>query len=237
MPKDRSESAPARFKRGDKVRVKRGVPDPNFPDIPLGGWAGTVEEVDRPEGETTVLVAWNRTTLRDMHPIYKKRCERDGLELESMWLGEEDLEPDDGAPVALEQPTSIVTSALSEDDEDDRIRMALGLTHDDPLPDVTEETLLAYHRYLVSHLNFPIPVAVWVKTGAFTEKKVTLALTGLAAAPEGEIDDEEEFGLIGLGRTPDGETIEVPLDDVEAGKKDQNLRLLDDYSSWLHNYR
>ena len=72
-----------------------------------------------------------------MHPIYKKRCERDGLELESMWLGDEDLEPDDGTPVAIEQPTSIVTKPLSEKDQDDRVRMALGLTHDDPLPDVT----------------------------------------------------------------------------------------------------
>ena len=81
------------------MRVKHGVRDPDFPDIPLGGWAGTVKEIERAEGETTYLIAWDRTTLRGMHPIYKKRCERDGLELESMWLGDEDLEPDDGTPV------------------------------------------------------------------------------------------------------------------------------------------
>ena len=54
-----------------------------------------------------------------------------------MWLGEEDLEPDDGTPVPIEQPTQIVTPPLSEKDQDDRVRMALGLTHDDPLPEVT----------------------------------------------------------------------------------------------------
>ncbi len=83
-----------------------------------------------------------------MHPVYQKRCERDGLDLEAMWLGEEDIEADDGTPVPIEQPTKITTPPLSEKDQDDRVRMALGLTHDDPLPDVTEETLLTYCRYL-----------------------------------------------------------------------------------------
>jgi hypothetical protein len=156
MARKNSESVPSRFKSGDKVRVNHGVRDPDFPDIPLGGWAGTVKEVHQAEGETTLLVAWDRATLRGMHPIYKKRCERDGLELESMWLGEGDLEPYDGTPVPIEQPTTIVTKPLSEKDQDDRVRMALGLTHDDPLPDVSDETSLAYHRYLAARLKFPI---------------------------------------------------------------------------------
>ena len=125
---------------GDKVRVKAGIRDPDFPDIPLGGWAGTVKEVEQAEGQITYLIAWDRATLRGMHPIYRKRCERDGLELESMWLGEEDIEADDGTPVPIEQPTTIVTTpSLSEKDQDDRVRMALGLTHDDPLPEVKPE--------------------------------------------------------------------------------------------------
>ena len=74
--------------------------------------------------------------MHHMHPVYRKRCERDGLELESMWLGEGDLEPDSGGPAAIEQPTSIVTRPLNEKDQDDRVRIALGLTGDDPLPEV-----------------------------------------------------------------------------------------------------
>src|SRR5947209_4613424 len=155
MARAESGSASPRFTPGAKVRVKRGVTDPDFPDIPLGGWAGTVKEVERAKGETTLLVAWNRATLRAMHPIYRKRCERDGLELEAMWLGEEDLERDDGTVVPIEQPTAIVTKPLSEKDQDDRVRMALGLTHDDPLPEVSRKTLLAYHRYLAKHLKLP----------------------------------------------------------------------------------
>jgi hypothetical protein len=35
-------------------RVKYGIPDPDFPDIPLGGWAGTIAEVDQRGRETAV---------------------------------------------------------------------------------------------------------------------------------------------------------------------------------------
>ena len=137
MTHTKNKSGSPRFKVGDKVRVKHGVIDPDFPDIPLGGWSGTVKEIDKQRSRSTVRVDWDKRTLESMHPIYKKRCERDGLELESMWLGEEDLEPDDGTPVPIEQPTEIKTPPLSEKDQDDRVRMALGLTHDDPLPEVS----------------------------------------------------------------------------------------------------
>lgn len=230
----RSRRTP-RFEPGAKVRVKSGVRDPDFPDIPLGGWAGTVKEVEPAKAGTTYLVAWDRATLGGMHPVYKKRCERDGLELESMWLGDEDLEADDGTPVTLEPPTSIVTKPLSEKDQDDRVRMALGLTHDDPLPDVTEETLLAYHRYLTSYLTFPLQVTSWEKSGSFASKKLTVTIIGLADAQEGTID--EEYGLTCWGRNPNAEEIEFPLDEIELGKNDPNRRLLSDYAYWFHNWR
>src|SRR6478609_9516199 len=116
MGRTKAEPSSTRFEPGAKVRVRHGVLDPDFPDIPLGGWAGTVKEVERARGETTYLVAWARATLKSMHPIYKKRCERDGLEQETMWLGGEDLEPDDGTPVDIERPMKVVTGPLSEKD-------------------------------------------------------------------------------------------------------------------------
>ena len=38
---------PARFTVGTKVRVKPGTTDPDYPDIPLGGWTGAITEVDQ----------------------------------------------------------------------------------------------------------------------------------------------------------------------------------------------
>ena len=153
--KEKKPRTPARFGKGAQVRVKPGTTVPDFEDIPLGGWAGAIMDVDQRSNPPTYLIEWDRHTLDHMHPIYRKRCERDGLELESMWLGEDDIEPDSGGPAVIEQPTHIVTRPLSEKDQDDRVRLALGLTGDDPLPAVEDDTLRAYHRYLAEHLAFP----------------------------------------------------------------------------------
>ncbi len=224
MARKTAESVPFRFQPGDKVRVKHGIRDPDFPDIPLGGWAGTVKEVHQAEGETTLLVAWDRATLRGMHPIYKKRCERDGLELESMWLGDEDLEPDDGTAVAIEQLTTIVSKPLSEKDQDDRVRMALGLTHDDPLPDVGRKTLLAYHRYLASRLKFPFKAKA-------ERDGMPLTIQRLLDPKDCDLDDE---GLLCEARSREG-PFDIPLSEVEGGG--ENRRLVEDYCYWFHNWR
>jgi hypothetical protein len=88
--KEKKPRTPARFATGAMVRVKPGTTDPDFPDIPLGGWAGTIRDVDQRSAPPIYLIEWNQYTLDHMHPIYRKRCERDGLELESMWLGPHD---------------------------------------------------------------------------------------------------------------------------------------------------
>ncbi|MGA2257014.1 MAG: hypothetical protein ABSG53_20370 [Thermoguttaceae bacterium] len=47
LPKPRKPPVPPKFSVGDQVRVKHGVPDADFPDIPLGGWAGIITKVDQ----------------------------------------------------------------------------------------------------------------------------------------------------------------------------------------------
>ena len=171
--KARKLRTPARFAAGAQVRVKPGTTVPDFEDIPLGGWAGTISEVDQGSAPPTYLIEWDRRTLDHMHPVYRKRCKRDGLELESMWLGEDDIEPDSGGPAVIEQPTSIVTRPLNEKDQDDRVRIALGLTGDDPLPEVDDDTLLAYHRYLAAHLAFPFEAKWEPEYGPAQTVKIT----------------------------------------------------------------
>ena len=43
--KKRKLPAPAKFKVGDRVRVKHGIRDTDYTDMPLGGWAGIISEV------------------------------------------------------------------------------------------------------------------------------------------------------------------------------------------------
>ncbi len=218
MARKKSNPDPPRFEPGMKVRVRHGVPEPDFPDIHLGGWAGTVKEVEQAKGETTYLIAWDRTTLRGMHPVYKKRCERDGLELKSMWLGHLDLEPDDGTRVPIERPTSIVTKPLSEKDQDDRVRMALGLTHDDPLPEVSRKTLLAYYRHLKDNLKLPF-------RARYEGDDSSLTVHRLPGPREYDLDEDEGLPCEARDR---GRSFDVPLAELdEAGSG--NRKLIGDY--------
>src|SRR3954471_7702946 len=119
MAHDQRASTSARFEAGARVRVRSGVTVPDFEDIPLGGWSGRIESVERVDDQIDFEVRWDRRTLDAMHPVYRKRCERDGRELETMWLTEGVVEPDAGTPVPIQQPTKIVTPPLSERDQDD----------------------------------------------------------------------------------------------------------------------
>ncbi len=222
---------PARFGVGANVRVKPGTTDPDFEDIPLGGWAGTISAVDERSNPPTYLIEWNRRTLDHMHPVYRKRCERDGLELESMWLNEDEIEEDAGEPVAIEQPTSIVTRPLNPRDEDDRVRLALGLNGDDPLPEVDEDTLLAYHRYLAAHLTFPVEARWEPEYGP----RPTIKIIGVGD-PEDDSGVDDTYGLLCEARV-EGRLVEVPLAECEARKGKPNRQLLEDYASWFWNNR
>ncbi len=219
--KETAPRTPARFTTGAQVRVKPGTTDPDFPDIPLGGWAGTISEVDQRSAPPTYLIEWNQHTLDHMHPVYRKRCERDGLELESMWLREDDIEPHGGGPAVIEQPTSIVTRPLNEKDQDDRVRIALGLTSNDPLPEVDDDTLRAYHRYLAAHLAFPFE-AKWEPEYGPTD---TVTITALGD-PEADEWADETYGLLCQARA-ERRVTEVPLGECEAKKGGANVLVLE----------
>ena len=149
MPKEkRVPSVVTKFKIGDKVRAKYGVKDVDYPDIPLGGWAGTIS--DEADKHGNYLVRWSKETLAIIHPVVKKRCENDGLILEEFGLAEDELEPDSGGPLNIVQPTKITTKPLSPKDEDDRVRMIFDLTSNDPLPEVNNKTLETYRQYLIA---------------------------------------------------------------------------------------
>lgn len=214
-----------RFRVGDKVRVRRGIMDVEYPDIPLGGWAGTIVEVN---GELCV-VEWSKDTLTAVHPVYKNRCERDGSHCEIYHLPSDELEPDSGGPLDIEQPTKIIARPLSPKDPEDRIRMVFGLTSDDLLPKADDDSLRTYHRYLSQHLKFPL--TVHVASGRQVERIEVIDLN----PPDEEPVIDAEYGLVCTCQS-EGRALKVPLSELEEVKGKPNRQLVEDYSFWFHNW-
>lgn len=226
MPKKKCEPSPvANFKVGDKVRVKDGVRDTDYPDIPLSGWTGTISEIHK-DGMYTIR--WSKETLAAIHPVVKRRSEKDGTVLEEYWLGDDDLELDLGGPFDIEQPTEIVVKPLLPKDQGDRIRMVFGLTSNDPLPEVDDETLTAYRDYLAKNLTFPFQAEYGEEYGHPEHVKVI----GLGDPDEEPLIDETD-GVLCEARM-EGEVVTLPLGELEYAKP--NRRLIDDYCYWFHNW-
>ena len=221
---------PARYGVGNRVRVKPGTTVPDFADVPLGGWAGTIAEVDQRSSPPTYRIEWNKHTLDHMHPVFRKRCERDGLGLESMWLSEDDVEPDGSGLVVIEQPTNIVTRPLSRDIQDDRIRAIFDLTSDDALPLIHEESLRRYHRFLATHLSFPFQASCTVETGPFAAQPCPVTVIRLFDPDECDAD----AGLLAEA-VEQGEPVELPLTEIEATSNLPNRQLIEDYAYWFTN--
>jgi hypothetical protein len=117
LGKRQGRNAPSAFAKGDLVRVKPGIVHDRYPDIPLGGWVGTIKRI----GWLTpraYAVHWTRPTLDQAHAVYFKRCRRDDLQPHRCWLEEDQLEAaTDETPVAMEQPTNFMPEPLSLDDD------------------------------------------------------------------------------------------------------------------------
>jgi hypothetical protein len=152
----------------------------------------------------------------------------DGTVLEEYWLGDDDLEADPGGPLEMEQPTEITTKPLSPKDEDDRIRMVFGLTSNDPLPEVDDETLTAYRDYLAKNLTFPFQA----KHGGEYGHPERVKVIGLGD-PDEEPMIDETYGLLCEARL-EGEVVMLPLGELEDAKP--NRLLIDDYCYWFHNW-
>lgn len=228
MPTKRKRPSAVLFRPGDKVRVRRGVKDADYSDMPLGGWVGTIAEV---HDDGICTVRWSQETLDSIHPVFTKRCEKDGLVFDQYSLGDDDLEPDPGGPLDIEQPKQITTKRLSPNDQDDRIRMVFGLTSNDPLPDVDDETLGVYHEHLLKYLVFPFTAEYGAEYGHPERVKVS----GLGD-PDDDPMIDDMYGILCEARM-EGRGVTLPLGEMEDAKGKPNRQLVKDYCYWFHNWR
>lgn len=206
------------------MRVRHGTVDPDYPDLPLGGWAGTIVKIDE-DGLCHIKV--NQVTLDHIHPIYRKRCKRDDFHIEILDMHQEDLDPDLGEGLPMEQPTNIVTQPLDPHDQEDRIRTAFGLTTDDAVPVVEKAALLKYFDYLKTTLVFPFLATYSHHDG---KGRIVRKISVIGMSDESPIDDQ--LGLVCVVKD-DQEQWEVPVVLLEVGKDDHNHQTLEDYRLWF----
>jgi hypothetical protein len=110
--------------------------------------------------------------------------------------------------------------------------VALGVTSDDPVPDVDEVTILTYYEYLAAHLSFPFDAEFSADTSPMEQKSYPVTVLGLLD-PE-EYDDD--FGLVCEARQG-RQALHLPLSEVKVPKGKPNHDLVGDYSYWFWNWR
>ena len=107
--------------------------------------------------------------------------------------------------------------------------MVFGLTSDDFLPAVDEDSLETYYDYLVEQMSLPVearycPQEDFLNPSPLRRVKVV--------ALDREIAWDEDEGILCKIRTAEGEEV-VPLTDLEFRRSDPNYQLVDDYSAWF----
>ena len=78
---------------GSRIRVKPGVHSPEFPEISLAGWTGTVVETSGKPPEQKVIIEWDSATMAAMPADYVSKCESEQLYHAMASLGSDDVEP------------------------------------------------------------------------------------------------------------------------------------------------
>lgn len=224
---------------GDRVRVKDEVMDPDYEDLCIGGWTGKIVEIDKKSDPSLVEIEWDEKTLTELiGEEFLEKADRHGLDGARIRLGLTDVERIDLAtstrPPKPADPSAKLVEGhgvpLGEDDK--RVARIFGLPEQDGPPDVTDDTLEIYYKYLKEHLRLPFEGEYSVETGFMQDTYYQIKVTGLADFE----DCDEDYGLLCEGREGRRRVV-VPLAEIEVDDDDPNYQLIDDYQYWFWNFR
>lgn len=221
-----SASNPRKFTVGDRVRVKQGVTDFDYADMPLGGWAGVVAEIDQSTC-TTCLVRWSPETLAMIGRLYVDRCREDGIDFHEKWLDVDELVHEPGGAVWMEQPDR-ASGASVPDSAVNRVREVFGLESSDPLPRVDRGSLGAYYEHLFARLAFPFPAAWWQDSRRPTRAPRNVVVLYLL---DKSLLNESD-GIVCEAQDEEGKS-RLPLHKLLLDPQDSNYQVIDDYRYWF----
>ncbi len=221
------------LKIGDSVAVKKGVTDPDSGKH-IDGWQGRIEKFEKTnKGETTILIALDSITLKNMPPSYLEECEENGYDWSTYYLGPEDVEPakardtqKDVAKAIKEIENKIGWRSLGGEEGRRIQRVLAGIDMDDEWGQ-----LEAWEEYLQEHLSFPFETEIFeYQERGRLQAGDKLTVTGIS-------DTDDKYGVIVKVRKG-SERFEFPLCDLKVvGKKasKSNKQIVSDYAVWFAN--
>ena len=78
---------------GQRIQVKDGVTMPEFPELVIGGWTGTVLETQGRGAAMKVILEWDDPILEKLPQDYREQCEAQHMLYAMACLPADDVEP------------------------------------------------------------------------------------------------------------------------------------------------
>jgi hypothetical protein len=245
------------MEKGDFVKVKKGVNEPDYQKFDISGWKGTIVDIYTLENEKDRIVAidWDLETIKNLPIEFIKISILDGCSFSEMHLGESDiliverLEEDNikkREDLILELERKYEFAGFDEQEK----RISKILVNADIY--VNEKNLKKYRKFLVSNLENPIYLDgvedfPWEERFVFgygnkkeyarlrktrPSYKDTFKLIKILEAEECETD---LFAKV--KRKEDGKVFEIMLSQLKCiDENSKNYELLNDFSVWIVNY-
>jgi hypothetical protein len=126
-----------------------------------------------------------------------------------------------------------VPLVISDADQEDRIRVALGVPVDRGIPKVNRNTLWRYYSYLSAKLRFPFIAECPEPTAASEEREFRCVVLSLLS-PESFGD---ESGGLSCRVRSENCRLNLPLIELVVPQNCRNFQLIEDYWYWLWNWR
>ena len=240
------------MKKGDSVKVKQGIVDPDLNKFDMSGWQGRIIDITHDNGTEIVEIEWDSITLKQLPEEFIKDSLEEGYDYATMFLGKEDVElttPRDSQTDVEKQlaKTNEQYQHYAFGEEEKRIAAILS---DNDL-EVTEEKQDIYFDYLQKNIlkqamltgSEPFPWEERYLFGGGSKKEhENLKKTRASSKDKFELielmdDIDEDYGIIAkVRRVTDKKQFELPLWNLECtDKNSKSYELISDYSYCMTN--
>ncbi|MDR0231675.1 MAG: hypothetical protein LBI82_06095 [Dysgonamonadaceae bacterium] len=243
------------MKKGDRVKVKKGIMLPDYDNLSIEGWQGRIIEIS----DDTVDIELDSITLKNTSKDYIVESIRKGLDYTQICLDKDKVEltkPRDTYEDTILKQNEIVIKyshiSYHDNEFDEEAKRIMAVLNTDDIYDTGDESYLKYREYLKANIKKPCILTGsedfgWEEPYLFggwdEEEYEQLKLTRASYSDQFElikiIDYMDDMGIFAkVKRLSDNKKFELPLWDLKVvDEKSPNYLLISDFASWMTNYR